>query len=311
MDSVRELVRRGMLVELKRKSDNTIKPEPEDIIYRRGVPTTFCTLILNGKITVVAGRDEFSVDMGPWSILAADSLISGDAQYSPDFVAYVSSESVRAVRLSIYSDFGRSSRESAGGERLPASVFPALDRRKQELGLVEMREHTQYKKMVQLPVRVSAESGQEGSGAAGVAASGRSISPANRGSLGSGYSNGSNSAAVAMSYSALPVTVAGEGGTGSGSGSGSGSTRRALQASRPLTGGALSGSVRAAREQQQQQQQQQLQQLLPPPVLVKAIPIPPITGREISPAPWAQERDNEVGTAKPERSPEPGPADRV
>ena len=136
MEAVRELVRRGMLVELKRKSTNAVKPELEDIIYRRGIPTTFCTLVLNGKVTVVAGRDEFSVELGPWSILAADSLISGDHMYSPDFQAHLTSETARVVRLSIYSDFGRTA----------LTRFDALDLRKAELGLAVMKEHAPPKK---------------------------------------------------------------------------------------------------------------------------------------------------------------------
>lgn len=128
MEAVRELVRRGMLIELRRKSDHALKPSPEDILYRKGVPTSFCTLILSGKITVVTGRDNFSIDLGPWSIIAADCLVMMQSQYFPDFVAYIASDSVRAVRLSIFSD--------AACQPINGLRFTVLDARKAELGLV-------------------------------------------------------------------------------------------------------------------------------------------------------------------------------
>jgi len=132
MDGVRELVRRGMLLEMRRKGESVLRPSNEDLIYRRGIPTTFCTLILNGKVTVKAGRDEFSVELGAWSIMAADALVMAESQYSPDFVAFVTSDSVRMVRLSIFSG------ASAGEGGAKGGSFPALEARKQALGLVAL-----------------------------------------------------------------------------------------------------------------------------------------------------------------------------
>lgn len=133
MDGVRELVRRGMLLEMRRKGESVLRPSNEDLIYRRGIPTTFCTLILNGKVTVKAGRDEFSVELGAWSIMAADALVMAESQYSPDFVAFVTSDSVRMVRLSIFSS---ASAGEGGGAK--GGSFPALEARKQALGLVAL-----------------------------------------------------------------------------------------------------------------------------------------------------------------------------
>ena len=137
MDGARELVRRGMLLEMRRKGENVLRPSNEDLIYRRGIPTTFCTLILNGKVTVKAGRDEFAVELGAWSIMAADALVMAESQYSPDFVAFVTSDSVRMVRLSIFSN---ASGGGGGGEAgaKGSSAFPALEARKQALGLVAL-----------------------------------------------------------------------------------------------------------------------------------------------------------------------------
>ena len=127
MDAVRELVRRCTVIELRRKSDNALKPAHEDLLYRKGIPSTYCTLILNGKITVITGRDEFHIEVGPWSILAPDCLILPEGQYQPDFIAYISSETVRVVRLSIFSD--------TDTKHAKDHPFAALEQRKAELGL--------------------------------------------------------------------------------------------------------------------------------------------------------------------------------
>ena len=168
MDAVRELVRRSTVVELRRKSDNALKPAHEDLLYRKGIPSTYCTLVLNGKITVITGRDEFRIDVGAWSILAPDCLIMPEGQYQPDFVGYISSETVRIVRLSIYAVV-----DGADGD------FPALSRRKGELGL-----STQRRVMGKRSgLSVSASMSLAGGGAAGLGASSASVRPARAGEV--------------------------------------------------------------------------------------------------------------------------------
>mmetsp|Transcript_54432 Transcript_54432/g.80800 ORF Transcript_54432/g.80800 Transcript_54432/m.80800 type:complete len:879 (+) Transcript_54432:45-2681(+) len=69
----------------------------EEILYEKGVPNDLCTLILSGKVSVIAGQDEFQSDAGPWSVLAAQALT--DSMYNPDFTARVSSEPCRCLRF--------------------------------------------------------------------------------------------------------------------------------------------------------------------------------------------------------------------
>jgi hypothetical protein len=38
---------------------NPSKPSPKDVLYRRGRPADALTLVLNGKLTVLAGVDGF------------------------------------------------------------------------------------------------------------------------------------------------------------------------------------------------------------------------------------------------------------
>jgi hypothetical protein len=47
---------------------------PKDIIYKRGRAATKLTLVLSGKLSVSAGKDEFKSESGPWSVLAADAI---------------------------------------------------------------------------------------------------------------------------------------------------------------------------------------------------------------------------------------------
>ncbi|KAG5188219.1 hypothetical protein JKP88DRAFT_353504 [Tribonema minus] len=66
----------------------------------RGRVSAACTLVLTGRLSVAAGRDEFPSDAGPWSVLAADALLSPEGHYKPDFSARVASDALRIVRMS-------------------------------------------------------------------------------------------------------------------------------------------------------------------------------------------------------------------
>ncbi|CAM9531830.1 unnamed protein product [Laminaria digitata] len=59
-----------------------------------------CTLILTGKAAVLAGKDGFQSDAGPWTVLAADALVEDEGTYKPDFSAHAGSEHMRCVRIS-------------------------------------------------------------------------------------------------------------------------------------------------------------------------------------------------------------------
>ncbi|CAN0496588.1 unnamed protein product, partial [Phaeothamnion confervicola] len=53
----------------------TVPPSPEDVLYRRGRPCNGAILVLNGRVAVLAGKDEFRSEMGAWTMLGADVLV--------------------------------------------------------------------------------------------------------------------------------------------------------------------------------------------------------------------------------------------
>ncbi|KAF4669399.1 Metal transporter cnnm2 [Perkinsus chesapeaki] len=73
-------------------------------IYRRGVETDMCCIVLTGRLAVLAGQDQFRSESGAFSVLAIEALLH--EHYSPDFSARVGSEKVRCIniRRSLYND---------------------------------------------------------------------------------------------------------------------------------------------------------------------------------------------------------------
>eukprot|EP00542_Grammatophora_oceanica_P012062 CAMPEP_0194030466 /NCGR_PEP_ID=MMETSP0009_2-20130614/3936_1 /TAXON_ID=210454 /ORGANISM="Grammatophora oceanica, Strain CCMP 410" /LENGTH=737 /DNA_ID=CAMNT_0038670413 /DNA_START=215 /DNA_END=2429 /DNA_ORIENTATION=- len=71
---------------------------PEDLMYEQDVETDHCTLILNGKVTVLAGVDKFRSDVSSWAVLGISALT--DSSYKPDFTAFVSSGPCRCIQIS-------------------------------------------------------------------------------------------------------------------------------------------------------------------------------------------------------------------
>jgi len=70
----------------------------EDWLYRQGIQTDVCTLILGGKVTVLAGADKFRSDLSSWSVLGG-AVFAGPS-YKPDFSAFVSgSNPCRCLRF--------------------------------------------------------------------------------------------------------------------------------------------------------------------------------------------------------------------
>lgn len=71
-------------------NDDDFSGVPEDkaeLLYERGVPADFCTIILSGKIMVMSGADRFRSDVSNWGVLATRALT--DPSYVPDFTAWV------------------------------------------------------------------------------------------------------------------------------------------------------------------------------------------------------------------------------
>ena len=68
---------------------------PKDLLYEKGVSADFCTLILNGKVAVLVGSDNFRSEVSSWSVLGIKSL--SDTSYTPDFTAFVSNGPCRCL----------------------------------------------------------------------------------------------------------------------------------------------------------------------------------------------------------------------
>jgi len=68
-----------------------------DLIYVKETPSDICTLILSGKVTIMAGAENFRSDVSSWAVLAPSALI--DPCYTPDFNAFVSSGPCRCLRF--------------------------------------------------------------------------------------------------------------------------------------------------------------------------------------------------------------------
>lgn len=99
-EALKKFVASNKALELNKATPSGVLiPVKEDILYRRGKYATACTLILSGKVIVLAGKDQFKSELGPWNILGADSLLLPDGSYVPDFTAYICSDSVRVIQL--------------------------------------------------------------------------------------------------------------------------------------------------------------------------------------------------------------------
>ena len=72
-------------------------PISSKLLYVKNEESDFCTIILQGKVTVIAGHDNFRSDMSSWSVLATGALSQED--YRPDFNAFVSSGPCRCLQL--------------------------------------------------------------------------------------------------------------------------------------------------------------------------------------------------------------------
>ena len=56
-------------------------------VYVRGVPASFCCLVLHGRLQIRAGQEGFTTEIGAWTTLATQALT--DVEYTPDFTARV------------------------------------------------------------------------------------------------------------------------------------------------------------------------------------------------------------------------------
>ena len=70
---------------------------PSALLYKKARLTDFCTFILGGKVSVVAGKDNFRSDVSSFNLLAPGAL--SEKLYAPDFSAYVSSGPCRCLQF--------------------------------------------------------------------------------------------------------------------------------------------------------------------------------------------------------------------
>jgi len=73
------------------------EPCPHDVLYRRGEKSSFCTLILQGKLSARVGREGFLSELGSFSVMARGAL-HGD-HFISEFDAYISTKSVRLLKI--------------------------------------------------------------------------------------------------------------------------------------------------------------------------------------------------------------------
>lgn len=111
---MQNLIRRSRVVDMKRVSKNFAIPEKvsaKDVIYSKGEANSIATLVLSGKLTVLAGKDMFRSEAGPWTVLGADALLSEEGSFVPDFTAYIATSTMRCLYIS-RADYARAASKS-------------------------------------------------------------------------------------------------------------------------------------------------------------------------------------------------------
>ena len=97
-DAMMWILNNSSVLDIKFDTANESKNKSK-VLYRREKVDTFFTLILSGKIEILAGRDEVRVDYGAFQCLGEVALLLPEGDYKPDFTANVL-ESVRCLRIS-------------------------------------------------------------------------------------------------------------------------------------------------------------------------------------------------------------------
>lgn len=70
----------------------------DDFLFNNGVKTDEMVLVITGKLIVLAGRDEYRSESGPWSVVGAEAMVCKEA-YIPDYSAYIATEELRCIRI--------------------------------------------------------------------------------------------------------------------------------------------------------------------------------------------------------------------
>jgi len=120
------------IIEQLNRGENDGRIETSDgLLYEKGKKCDFFLLVLEGRITVNAGTENFEVQLGPWKPLAGKALMGGE--YISDFDASVTSETCRFLKI-FYEDYasaqqGQLSRKNSRTALVPGSheSSPALN----------------------------------------------------------------------------------------------------------------------------------------------------------------------------------------
>ena len=83
-------------------SNNSKAIQSDDLLFRRGKMSNSCIIILSGYVKVLTGAEEKESLHGPWSTLGADALLVPEGTYIPDFTAFIDSDELRFVRVSVF-----------------------------------------------------------------------------------------------------------------------------------------------------------------------------------------------------------------
>lgn len=73
------------------------EPDEQDWLYQTGKESTQCTLVLQGRATVLIGRDGFKAEAGAFKVLGKDAL--NDGTYTTDFSAFLGTERMRYLTI--------------------------------------------------------------------------------------------------------------------------------------------------------------------------------------------------------------------
>ncbi|EDQ85456.1 uncharacterized protein MONBRDRAFT_34223 [Monosiga brevicollis MX1] len=86
------------LREINRAPSDSSSDAPEDVyLYHRGQPTGVFTMVLEGRVKVTVGRDNFVFEAGPFNTIATGCL--SNPNWEPDFDAVVNSDHVLLLQI--------------------------------------------------------------------------------------------------------------------------------------------------------------------------------------------------------------------
>eukprot|EP00931_Biecheleriopsis_adriatica_P065901 TRINITY_DN40351_c0_g1_i1.p1 TRINITY_DN40351_c0_g1~~TRINITY_DN40351_c0_g1_i1.p1 ORF type:complete len:620 (+),score=120.04 TRINITY_DN40351_c0_g1_i1:37-1860(+) len=97
-------------------------PDARDQIYKTGDVCDFCTVVLQGRVSIVTGQDRFKTESGTFSVLARDAL--KDKTYKADFCAFVKTLKGRLVIIT-RKNFAKARELDKSTQKLQAAISQA------------------------------------------------------------------------------------------------------------------------------------------------------------------------------------------